>query len=86
MLSLIKFIVFPDILEPEKKRLDMYQILNNYDLSQHLHIQQAIYSYINLNDEKILYSKEAIFLEFYINKMIHQMINKKSNNYKEKYD
>lgn len=85
MLSLINSIINIKISEPEKKRLNMYEILDKYDLSNHVHIKNAIYTYINLNDEKIINSKESIILEIYIQKMINEIHNKNKLNCNYKY-
>lgn len=79
MLSLINSIINTKISEAEKKRLNMYEILDKYDLSNHVHIKNAIYTYINLTDERILYSKDSFVLEIYIQKMIYTMLHKNTN-------
>lgn len=86
MLSLIKYIINLPISKAEEKRLNMYNILNKYDLSKYQHIKKAIYTYINLNDEKIINSKESIILEIYIEKMINKIHNKNNLNCKYKFD
>lgn len=81
MLSLIKSIITSSISQAEQKRLNIYNILNKYDLSKHVHIKDAIYTYINLNDEKILNSRESIILEIYIEKMIQEINNKNKDKF-----